>query len=206
MWIVYGLGTLFLAFSPQLTRKVNISAPWHRLALDFVNQLECFSVQALAFSLGGVLCLHEPVQISEGRMMSDMKTVQSQHSVASFLKAVQNPRRRDDAQAVVAMMQDITGKPAKMWGPSIIGFDRYYYKRKDGSAHSFMITGLSPRKAALTLYTMPGFSNYGDLMERLGRFKTSKSCLYITRLENVDLDVLRELITRTVEDMRAIYH
>lgn len=137
--------------------------------------------------------------------MSDMKTVAHDGDVDGFLNCVENPKRAADARIVSKMMERITGCPPKMWGPSIIGFDRYNYKRKDGSDHQFMITGLSPRKANLTIYIMPGFSAYDDQLARLGKCKTSVSCLYITRLENIDLDVLEEIITDSVEVMRKRY-
>ena len=138
--------------------------------------------------------------------MSDMKTIENDGDVEAFLDCVENKRRAADARTVSEMMARITGCPPKMWGDSIIGFDRYDYKRKDGSEHSFMITGLSPRKAALTIYIMSGFSAYEDQLARLGKAKHSSSCLYITRLENIDMDALEEMITDSVRVMRERYH
>jgi len=135
-----------------------------------------------------------------------MKTVETKNDVQSFLECVENKRRAADAGTIVAMMERITGCPPRMWGDSIIGFDRYSYKRKDGSEHSFMITGVSPRKAALTIYVMPGFSAYEDQLARLGKAKHSSSCLYVTRLENIDLAALEEIITDSVAVMREKYH
>ncbi len=137
--------------------------------------------------------------------MSEMKTVESDQDVNAFLNCVENSRRAADARIVADMMERITGCPPKMWGDSIIGFDRYTYKRRDGSEHQYMITGLSPRKSSLTIYIMPGFSEYGDLLKKLGKHKHSVSCLYITQLRNIDLDVLETLISDSVKTMRERY-
>ena len=138
--------------------------------------------------------------------MPAMKTLENDADVDAFLNCVENKRRAADARVVTDMMRGITGLAPRMWGPSIIGFDRYRYRRRDGSEHSYMITGLSPRKAALTVYVMPGFSAYADQLARLGRHKHSSSCLYITRLEAIDLTVLKEIVTDSVAVMRRRYH
>ena len=137
--------------------------------------------------------------------MSSMKTVENEGDVDTFLESVGNPRRREDAKRVAGMMQEVTGERPRMWGDSIVGFGRYRYRRADGSEHGWMLTAVAPRKAALTVYIMPGFKPYGDLMQKLGRHRHSVSCLYITRLENVDFDVLTELVSRSVADMRRKY-
>ena len=137
--------------------------------------------------------------------MSGLKTVENDGDVWAFLDSVENARRRDDAKAVVGMMEQVTGETPRMWGDSIVGFGRYRYRRSDSSEHHWMLTAVSPRKAALTIYIMPGFSAYGELMDRLGKHRHSVSCLYITRLANVDFDVLTELVRRSVEDMRLRY-
>ena len=137
--------------------------------------------------------------------MSGMKTVENDGDVHAFLDSVANPRRREDAKAVARMMERVTGEKPRMWGGSIVGFGRYKYRRSDNSEHSWMLTAMSPRKAALTIYIMPGFSAYGDLTARLGKHKHSVSCLYLTRLANVDFEVLTELVRRSVDDMRRKY-
>ncbi len=134
--------------------------------------------------------------------MSNMKTVENNANVADFLNSVENARRREDTKRVAGMMSEVTGETPKMWGDSIVGFGRYAYRRSDGSLHRWMLTAVSPRKAALTVYIMPGFKLYGDLLKKLGKHRCSISCLYITRLENVDFDVLTELVRRSVSDMR----
>jgi hypothetical protein len=134
-----------------------------------------------------------------------MKTKPHNGSVSDFLAAIDQPRRKADATIVATMMEEITGVGPIMWGSSIVGFGTYQYCRSDGSEHEFMLTALSPRKASLTVYIVPGFANYQDLMDRLGKHKHTVSCLYITNLDNIDLDVLRELISRSVDEMRQRY-
>ena len=137
--------------------------------------------------------------------MSKLKTVENDADVDEFLETVENPKRRSDAAKVAKMMGRVTGEPARMWGDSIIGFGRYRYRRSDQSEHHWMLVGLSPRKTALTIYIMAGFSAYGDLLARLGRHKHSVSCLYISRLDSIDFEVLTELVRRSVDDMRDNY-
>ena len=138
-------------------------------------------------------------------MAKSMKTVENDGDVGEFLNSVENARRREDAWAVLHMMERVTGEKPRMWGTSIVGFGRYTYRRSDRSEHTFMLTGFSPRKSALVVYIMPGFSAYSDLMASLGKHRHSVSCLYLTRLANVDFEVLTELVGRSVADMRAKY-
>ena len=137
--------------------------------------------------------------------MSTLKTVENDSDVWAYLDSVTHAVRRQDAIAVTKMMQEVTGEEPKMWGDSIVGFGRYQYRRADGSQHWWMLTGVAPRKQALSVYIMPGFKPYGDLMAALGKHRHSVGCLYITRLANVDFDVLKELVERSVRDMRLRY-
>ena len=134
--------------------------------------------------------------------MAELKTQENDSSVEAFLATV-DEKRQADARAVVAMMQQATGKPPRMWGSSIIGFDRYAYTYASGRSGEWFQVGLSPRKRNLTLYIMPGFADYDGLLSRLGKHRTGKSCLYISRLSDVDQDVLRQLITDSVAAIRA---
>jgi hypothetical protein len=138
-------------------------------------------------------------------LTSRNKTRPTSSSVDAFIAAVENDRRRQDARAVRAMMERVTGETPRMWGDSIIGFGHYRYRRANGSRHDWMLTGLSPRKSALTVYIMPGFRDYGELLEKLGKHRHSVSCLYLTRLSNIDFEVLTELVRLSVEDMRRKY-
>lgn len=133
--------------------------------------------------------------------MAELKTKVTDESVAAFLAKVEDPARRADCEAVLAMMQHATGCAPKMWGASIVGFGKYAYKYASGRTGEWPVTGFSPRKNDLTLYIMPGFTRYDALMKRLGKHKTGKSCLYLKRLADVDTTVLEELITASVEAM-----
>ncbi|HYJ88215.1 MAG TPA: DUF1801 domain-containing protein [Pyrinomonadaceae bacterium] len=133
--------------------------------------------------------------------MAELKTKPTDESVTAFLNKVSDEVRRDDCFAVLEIMKDVTGEEPKMWGPSIVGFGRYHYKYESGREGEWMITGFSPRKGDLTLYIMPGFEAFPDLMKRLGKFKTGKSCLYIKKLEDVDRGVLRQLVKQSVRKM-----
>ncbi len=134
--------------------------------------------------------------------MAELKTRVNDASVKDFLNDVEDDQKRQDCFDLVDLMTDITGEEPKMWGPSIVGFGSYRYRYDSGREGDWMQVGFSPRKQALTLYIMSGFSRYQKLMAKLGKHKTGKSCLYIKRLSDVDADVLRELITLSVEQVR----
>jgi uncharacterized protein DUF1801 len=130
--------------------------------------------------------------------MAEPKTKPTKVSVRDFIKTVPDRKRREDSDAVLKLMKEVTGAEPEMWGPSIVGFGRHRYKYDSGREGEWMLTGFSPRKSELTLYIMPGFEPFPDLMKRLGKFKTGKSCLYIKKLEDIDVKVLKELITKSV--------
>ncbi|HEU4319823.1 MAG TPA: DUF1801 domain-containing protein [Acidimicrobiia bacterium] len=131
--------------------------------------------------------------------MAELKTTRSDSSVDDFLDSVDNQTRKRDALVVRDLMSEITGEKAEMWGTSILGYGRYRYTPKGGGAeHEWFKVGFSPRKASLTFYIMDGFSEYDTLLGQLGSYSTGKSCLYIRDLDEVDLVVLRELITSSV--------
>jgi hypothetical protein len=137
--------------------------------------------------------------------MAENKTQPTKVSVTEFIKAIDDPQKRADARKVAAMMRKATGKRARMWGSSIVGYGTYHYKYASGREGDFMVTGFSPRKQALTVYIMAGFTKHGALMKKLGKYKTGKSCLYIKRLSDVDETVLQRLIDESVEHMRNKY-
>ena len=137
--------------------------------------------------------------------MADNKTRPTGASVTAFMAAISDPGMRADAKKVAAMMRRATGKRARMWGPSIVGYGSYQYRDASGREGEFMITGFSPRKQAMTIYIMPGFSRFDTLMSKLGKYKTGKSCLYIRRLADVDETVLEQIIEESVGYMRAHY-
>ena len=134
-----------------------------------------------------------------------MKTTPTTASVDAFLDALDDAAKQDDSRAVAAMMTEVTGAPATMWGTSIVGFGNYHYRYASGREGDFFETGFAPRKRALTLYVMAGFSQYEALLGRLGKFTTGKSCLYVKRLADVDMGVLRELVAHSVKTIREKY-
>ncbi|MCB9233635.1 MAG: DUF1801 domain-containing protein [Bacteroidia bacterium] len=131
--------------------------------------------------------------------MSELKTQKNDGDVLAFLQSVEDPQRRSDGLSMLKIMEEVTGEQPVMWGPSIVGYGSYTYKYPNGKEMEWMTTAFSPRKQALTVYIMAGFAGYGELMARLGRYKTGKSCLYIKKLEEVDLEVLKELIRESVK-------
>ena len=137
--------------------------------------------------------------------MAENKTQETKASVNAFLKSVEHDRRREDALTLKALMDKITGWKAKMWGPSIVGYGKYHYKYDSGREGDHLITGFSPRKQSMVVYIMPGFSEYGTLMAKLGKYKTGRSCLYINKLDDIDLKVLEKLIRKSVAYMKKKY-
>lgn len=137
--------------------------------------------------------------------MAKNKTQPTKASVTDFINAIEDKEMRADVRRVAAMMRKATGKRAKMWGPSIVGYGTYHYKYASGREGDFLMAGFSPRKQALTVYIMPGFSKFDALMKKLGKYKTGKSCLYIKRLSDVDESVLEQLIGESVKHMRENY-
>lgn len=134
--------------------------------------------------------------------MSEPKTKPGTQSVAAFLAALPDAQKRNDSKVVAAMMRRATGCKPELWGGSIVGFDRYRYRYDSGREGEWPLVGFSPRKQALVLYIMPGFADYDGLLARLGKHTTGKSCLYLKRLADVDLDVLEVLIRASVAAMR----
>ena len=134
-----------------------------------------------------------------------LKTTVNDGDVLAFLEAVEDTKRQEDSLVVLELMKEITGREPKMWGSSIVGFDQYHYKYDSGREGDFFKVGFSPRKQSLTLYIMPGFERYDALMEQLGKYKTGKSCLYIKKLEDVDMEVLRQLIGESFDYMNKKY-
>lgn len=133
--------------------------------------------------------------------MAQNKTTATAQSVEAFIASVAKPQRRDDAQVLDAFFRRVTGFEPRMWGPSIIGYGRYHYTYDSGREGDFLATGFSPRAANQVIYIMPGYGDFQPILERLGKHKLGKSCLYITKLADVDLSVLEELIRAGLEDL-----
>jgi len=127
--------------------------------------------------------------------MYELKTKINESNVLEFLNTIENIKRKEDSLVILDLMTKLTGETAKMWGTSIIGFGLYHYKNKSGHQGEWMKIGFSPRKQSLTLYIMNGYDRYDDLLKRLGKYKLGKSCLYINKLEDIDMKVLEVMIT-----------
>ncbi len=131
-----------------------------------------------------------------------LKTTQNDGDVNEFLAGIEDEKKRADSRILLQLMQETTQEKPTMWGSSIVGFGSYHYKYESGREGDFFLVGFAPRKQSLTVYIMPGFKRYEELMNRLGKYKTGKSCLYIKKLEDVDVEVLRELVKESAEYMR----
>jgi hypothetical protein len=150
----------------------------------------------------GVQLQSAPVEL-ECVAVGEAKTKRTTASVTEFLESVADPKRRADATAACALMTEVTGAEPAMWGGSIIGFGTYHYRYATGQESDWLPVGLSPRKAALTLYLSTGFDDAGDLLARLGPHSLGKSCLYIKRWSDVDQSVLRELVDRAFRHLNG---
>jgi hypothetical protein len=135
--------------------------------------------------------------------MAQLKTTPNDQSVNAFLDGIQDETKRRDSYTLLALMAQVTGQKPLMWGDSIVGFGRYHYHYASGREGNWFLTGFSPRAQNLTLYIMSGFSGFDNLMSKLGKHTTGKSCLYLKRLADIDLDVLSELIKQSVDHMAA---
>lgn len=134
--------------------------------------------------------------------MAELKTQENDASVDDYLNSVEDEKKRAASFQIKELMEVVTGEEARMWGDSIVGFGHYRYHYASGREGEWMLTGFAPRKRNLTLYIMSGFDEYDDLLQKLGKHSTGKSCLYINKLEDIDLDVLRELVNKSVQHMK----
>ena len=136
--------------------------------------------------------------------MAELKTKMNKQSVNRFLQNITDDQVRRDCHTLVALMKGITKHEPKMWGASIVGFGSYHYKYGSGREGDWFLTGFSPRKQNLTIYIMAGFEQHDDLLKKLGKHTTGKSCLYIKSIENINLPTLKRLIQQSVREMTNI--
>lgn len=134
--------------------------------------------------------------------MADLKTTPTEDSVREFLNHIADDQRREDCRTLTHIMQRATGSEPKMWGESIVGFGNYAYKYASGREGEWFLTGFAPRKQNLTLYIMTGFDRHEELMGKLGKYTTGKSCLYVKRLSDIDQNVLTELISESIAALK----
>jgi hypothetical protein len=138
--------------------------------------------------------------------LAEQKTRPTQVDVDSFLNAVADAQQREDACSILEIMKEITGKPPRMWGPTMVGFGQYHYVYASGHEGDTFLTGFSPRKGALALYFMPGLQErFAAQLKKLGKARASKGCLYIKKLADIDLGVLREMIQANIACLAARY-
>jgi hypothetical protein len=133
--------------------------------------------------------------------MAGMKTKPGKESVDDFLNNIEDEKKRQDSYVILNLMKQTTQAEPKLWGGNMVGFGKYSYKYASGHSGEWFLTGFAPRKKNLTLYIMSGFDDYETLMGKLGKYKTGKSCLYINKVEDIDLIVLGELVERSVAHM-----
>lgn len=138
---------------------------------------------------------------------AENKTKPTEVNPKDFVAAVESDKKRADAEVLLDFFSRVTGLQPKMWGPSLIGYGRYHYKYESGREGDMLMTGFSPRKANLVFYIMPGYSSdeMQDKLSRLGKHKLGKSCLYVNKLADIDMDVLEEIVVDGVDYMRENY-
>lgn len=139
--------------------------------------------------------------------MAELKTQPNDASVDVFLDRIEseNPQKAADCRALIGMMRRVTGDPPRMWGKAMVGFGTYHYRYESGREGDWFLVGFSPRKRELSVYIMSGFDRYEELMKRLGKHRTGKSCLYIKSLDDIDTSVLEQLVAASVDYMRQQY-
>ena len=137
--------------------------------------------------------------------MSGNKTVPTNSSVSAFLNAIENPSQREDSIQLMEMMKEVTGEPAVMWGPGIIGFGSYHYVYESGREGDILKVGFSPRKGKLVLYVGALSNRNKPILQNLGKFVCGKSCLYIKRMGDIDKEVLRQIIRNTHQNISELY-
>ncbi|MFX1281209.1 MAG: DUF1801 domain-containing protein [Promethearchaeota archaeon] len=137
--------------------------------------------------------------------MTELKTRPNDKDVVEFLNQVKNTRRREDSFEVLKLMKEVTQEEPVMWGDSIVGFGTYHYKYASGREADWLQIGFSPRKQSLTIYIMDGFDKYLELLNKLGKHKTGKSCLYINKLDDVSMPVLKEIMIESVKYIKETW-
>jgi hypothetical protein len=140
--------------------------------------------------------------INEESIMAELKTKATKASVDKFLQGITDEKKRKDCYKILEIMKKVTKAEPKMWDTSIIGFGDYHYKYGTGRENDWFITGFSPRKQNLTFYMMGGFDS--ETLQKLGKYKTGKGCLYINKLEDVDTKVLNELVAKSVKSLQKM--
>ena len=137
--------------------------------------------------------------------MTANKTTQNEDSVDEFLKKIEDSEKQKTSWQLLEIIKEISGKDPKMWGDSILGFGKYHYKYAPGRDGDWMRIAFSPRKQNFSIYIMDGFDNHSELMEKLGKFKAGRSCLYIKKLQDIDINILKEIMKKSLLNMEKLY-
>jgi len=138
-------------------------------------------------------------------LMAKAKTKPTEQSVETFLDAVSGEKVRDDCRAIIQLMEKVTGEKPRMWGPGIVGFGSYHYRYESGHEGDICLTGFSPRKQNLSLYVLAGFPGQEAVLRKLGKYKAGKGCLYVKKLEDIDIGVLETLINKSIGFLKMKY-
>ncbi len=133
------------------------------------------------------------------------KTVETTESVHKFLDAIADVEKRRDCYAIVELMKGQSGFDPKMWGPSIIGFGSYHYKYESGREGDAPLVAFSPRKSEITLYLSANFEKREEMLKKFGKHKSAKGCVYIKRLEDIDISILKKMISSSIKHVRSLY-
>lgn len=137
--------------------------------------------------------------------MTKNKTIETENSVADFLATISDAKRREDCTFIINLLSELSGFEPKMWGSSIVGFGIYNYKYESGHAGNAPLAGIASRKNALTVYLAFNFEEKEALFSQLGKYKSSKACLYIQKLEDIDIDILSKLVKKSIEQIKQLY-
>lgn len=137
--------------------------------------------------------------------MAQNKTTETQSSVVDFINAVEDSTKRNDSFELVKLMQQQTGFEPKMWGTSIIGFGSYHYKYASGHEGDAPLVAFSPRKAAISLYSYLAPEHREELLSKFGKHKSGKGCIYIQKIADINIDVLKKMIALSVENLNKLY-
>ncbi|MDD2871591.1 MAG: DUF1801 domain-containing protein [Candidatus Gracilibacteria bacterium] len=134
--------------------------------------------------------------------MATLKTQENDNNIFDFLNTITDEKIKSDGLKLVKLIEEVTKKPAKMWGEKMIGFGKYHYKYESGHEGDWFLTGLAPKKKDITIYIMPGFMDYDDILKNLGKYKkTGSSCMSIKKLEDINIEELKKLIDKSVNYM-----
>ena len=137
--------------------------------------------------------------------MAKNKTTETQNSIIDFINTVEDLTKRNDSFELVKLMQEQTGYEPKMWGPGIIGFGSYYYKYASGHEGDAPLVGFSPRKDAISLYLYSSFESKEELLSKFGKHKAGKGCIYIKKIADIDVGILKKMISHSVENLKKLY-